>query len=119
MLEAAFYGHADVLSVLKQHGCQFSAVKQTTRETVLHLVLKMGADGAERELYERCLEVLMGGGPGHPVYRQLQLLVNWRDELGNTALHLATQRWSQRVVRTLLEMGANIGIKAGRLSSNI
>ena len=34
-----------------------------------------------------------------------------QDLLGNTALHLATQRWPQQVVRRLLERGANIGLK--------
>jgi ankyrin repeat protein len=31
--------------------------------------------------------------------------------LGNTALHYATQMWPQTVVRSLLEIGANIGLK--------
>ena len=31
--------------------------------------------------------------------------------MGNTALHLATQYWPQSVVKSLLELGANIGLK--------
>ena len=31
--------------------------------------------------------------------------------MGNTALHLATQFWPQSVVKSLLELGANIGLK--------
>ena len=31
--------------------------------------------------------------------------------MGNTALHLATQSWPESVVKSLLELGANIGIK--------
>jgi len=114
-LEAAFYGHAGVLRVLKAHGCTFSMVKSTTRETVLHLVLKMGADGVGRDRYAACLDTLLGGGvaavSSAAVNEEMRGLVNRRDELGNTALHLATQRWDQAVVRKLLEMGANIGIK--------
>jgi ankyrin repeat protein len=117
ILEAAFYGHASVLSVLKRHGCSFATVvRSTTRETVVHLVLKAGADGVGRERYAACLDVLLAGG-GRPekeedgVYCEMRGLVNSRDELGNTPLHLATQRWDQSVVRRLLEMGANIGIK--------
>ncbi len=114
-LEAAFYGHAGALRVLKAHGCTFGMVKAHTRETVLHLVLKMGADGVERERYAACLETLLddAGGGAAAVSEEMRRLVNRRDELGNTALHLATQRWDQAVVRKLLEMGANIGIKVG------
>ena len=111
LLEAAFYGHASVLDVLARHGCSFVAQRPTTRETVLHLVLKAGADGIGRDRYAACLEVLIGGGEQSAVYRELRQLVNSRDELGNTPLHLATQRWDQATVRRLLEMGANIGIK--------
>ena len=31
--------------------------------------------------------------------------------MGNTALHLATQFWPQSVAKSLLELGANIGLK--------
>ena len=42
---------------------------------------------------------------------QLRRIVNKKDALGNTALHYATQKWNDRVVRDVLELGANIGIK--------
>ena len=42
---------------------------------------------------------------------QVARVVNRRDALKNTALHYATQMWSQETVRKLLEAGANIGMK--------
>ena len=38
-------------------------------------------------------------------------MINLKDKMGNTALHLATQSWPESVVKSLLELGANIGIK--------
>ena len=40
---------------------------------------------------------------------QLKKIVNKRDLLGNTALHLATQKWTQDIVKLLLRLGANVG----------
>merc|ERR1719483_1744438 len=42
---------------------------------------------------------------------KLQYLRSSRDMEGNSALHYATQMWSQTTVRKLLEKGANIGLK--------
>ena len=42
---------------------------------------------------------------------KLKEIINLKDSLGNTALHYATQFWPQTVVRELLELGANIGLK--------
>ena len=38
-------------------------------------------------------------------------LTNRRDDRDSTALHYATQKWSQATVRRLLELGANIGMR--------
>ena len=90
-------------------------VKPSTRETVLHLVLKKGAEGVGEEQYAACLELLIGvEEDADAARREMKRLVNRRDELGNTALHWAVQRWDQRAVRQLLELGANIGTKVGR-----
>ena len=43
--------------------------------------------------------------------KELRSIINSVDELGNTAIHYATQLWSQDVVRLLLENGANIGVR--------
>merc|ERR1719483_643583 len=41
----------------------------------------------------------------------MKSIINKKDDRSNTALHYATQKWSQATVRNLLELGANIGIK--------
>ena len=43
--------------------------------------------------------------------RELINVVNLQDKMMNTALHYATQLWPQEVVRYVLELGANIGVK--------
>jgi len=109
VLEAAFYGHYRVLKVLKNYNTNFD-VTTGTKETVLHLVLKMQSDFGLKENYEKCLYVLLDASNSH-VYDQIKSLVNKKDDRSNTALHYATQKWSQNTVRKLLEIGANIGIK--------
>ena len=110
ILEAAFFGHHNILKLFKKFDGNFSVTKEGTKETVLHLVLKMKSKFADKTSYEKCLEELLD--PGHPnVYGQMRKIVNKMDSLQNTALHYATQKWPQTTVRRLLELGANIGIK--------
>jgi len=109
LLEAAYYGHHKVLSVLKDYNANF-LVTNATNETVLHLVLKMHSDAGSRECYQKCLDVLLDPGT-EGFLKQMKSLVNKKDDRGNTALHYATQAWDQATVRRLLEAGANIGIK--------
>ena len=45
------------------------------------------------------------------VRHHLTKIVNKRDILGNTALHLATTKWTQDITTLLLRMGANVGMK--------
>ena len=42
-------------------------------------------------------------------------IVNRKDNLGNTALHYATQKWNDKVVRDILELGANINATDSKL----
>ena len=109
LLEAAYYGHHKVLSILKDYNANF-LVTNATKETVLHLVLKMQSDAGSRESYQKCLDVLLDPGT-EGFLKQMKSLVNKKDDRGNTALHYATQAWDQATVRRLLEAGANIGIK--------
>ena len=109
ILEAAFYGHHQVLKVLSDYKANFS-VMNASKETVLHLVLKMKSDTGTRENYEKCLEVLLSE-LNPDVHSQVKSLVNKKDDRGNTSLHYATQMWSQHTVRRLLQLGANIGMK--------
>ena len=118
---AAYSGHAATLAVLLGHkrGCgepgkaaRLDVQDRHSRETVLHYVLKMpkrmeGGDTVAR--YRRCLDLLLGcSGLAEA---ELRKVINKRDSEGNSALHYATQSWSQATVTRLLEAGANIGLK--------
>jgi len=106
---AAFRGNTEVLRVLKKHHADFTIVKKSTEETVLHRLL-IKDDSLAVEATEECLRFLLSDNDDE-FKIQIDKIINKQDLLGNTALHYATQRWPQSVVRILLERGANIGIK--------
>jgi len=106
---AAFRGNMAVLRVLKKHHANFTIVKKSTEETVLHRLLIKDDSNAVADT-EECLKFLLSVDDDS-FKIQIDKIINKRDLLGNTALHYATQRWPQSVVRILLERGANIGIK--------
>jgi len=106
---AAFRGNTAVLRILKKHHADFTSVKKSTEETVLHRLL-LKDDSINVEDTEECLKLLLSCDDDS-FKIQIDKIINRRDTLGNTALHYATQRWPQSIVRILLERGANIGIK--------
>ena len=65
--------------------------------------------------YEECLKIIWEEatqtGRNNSIRKELKRIINLQDTLRNTALHYATQLWTQEVVRYVLELGANIGIK--------
>ena len=69
-----------------------SSIEFDLRETVLHCLLKHGSGGRDRGRYERALDLALGKDELQP---QIVQIVNKRDALKNTALHYATQMWSQ------------------------
>ena len=108
ILEVAYKGYSQVMRVLLQDPrTNIQVMKPLNRETILHLILKMDFEQTSASDYEECLAVVFR----HAKQDQLKLIVNKKDGLGSTALHYATQKWNDGVVRNLLEMGANIGIK--------
>jgi len=111
ILEAAYKGYYQVLEVLvKDPRTELLVEKSYTKETILHLILKMEFEQASKDDYENCFRVLTSGSKTDTV-RQISSIINKKDDLGNTALHYATQKWPETTVRKLLELGANIGIK--------
>jgi len=109
VLEAAFFGHHQVIRLMKLYNANF-CVTTGSRETALHLVLKMQSDFGSKHTYEKSLDELLD--PDNPqMVDQMKSIINKKDDRSNTALHYATQKWPQATVRKLLEMGANIGIK--------
>lgn len=110
VLEAAFFGHYRVFKVLKRSKTNFTVTKPGTKETVLHLILRMQSSTTVRTDYQKCLDELLDAR-NPQVFIQMKKIINKKDDLSNTALHYGTQKWSQNTVRKLLEMGANIGMK--------
>ena len=113
VLLAASRGHAEVLGVLKKYNADFAFVEEKTKETVLHKILQKDENlmhNVSEETLENVLDVILSGG-NEAFKAEITSLINSRDVLGNTPLHYATQKWSEKTVRRLLERGANIGIK--------
>jgi len=111
ILEAAYKGYFKVLDVLvKDPRTDLLVEKAYTKETILHLILKKEFEQASHEDYENCFRVLIGNSKAD-TFKQISGIINKKDDLGNTPLHYATQKWSETTVRKLLELGANIGIK--------
>ena len=120
ILDAASYGSVEMLRLLLEHNANLSnAIKDETKETALHLILKK--DSTEKEQIKRwndCLLFLMGKDFQHEnpaltkrIRSEVCEIVNKRDSSSNTSLHYATQKWSSDTIRALLEHGANIGMK--------
>ena len=97
-------GHFDVVKMLcRDNDLDVTCVNESTGETVLHALLKEGMN-KKKQSYEKIIHHLLE-------YDALKAVCNKRDKTDNTALHYATQMWSQDIVRKLLELGANIGMK--------
>lgn len=128
-------GHANVLIQLKEHSSnkhghkpvRFDTWTEDGEETVLHLVLKKSLSralqfgvGSEKDVkeidqrYQESLEIFLQNE--NPDFNhQMRHVVNKRDKMGNTPLHYATTSgWSQNIVRKLLDLGANIGVRNWR-----
>eukprot|EP00092_Neocalanus_flemingeri_P024278 GFUD01026328.1.p1 GENE.GFUD01026328.1~~GFUD01026328.1.p1 ORF type:complete len:1070 (+),score=218.12 GFUD01026328.1:113-3322(+) len=122
VLLAAYSGHAEVLNVLLDHKresvdivkvTKFDVQDSHSRETTLHYILKMPKRSEKKEKsnhYQKCFDLLFQDS-GSVLQTELDKIINKRDMEGNSALHYATQSWSQNTVRKLLEKGANIGLK--------
>ena len=103
LILAAKMGHGPCLQVLLNH------LKTDVRltgdfGTILHTLLRKPLPHHDYEAAYECLQK-------SAQFKKLRAVINLKDGLGNTALHYATQFWSQSVVLTLLELGSNIGLK--------
>jgi len=109
IIDAAERGDFALLQVLKKNDADFSVLKFQTNETVLHCVLRSVTEGSE-ERYLKCLDVLLND-TDEEFKEEIRKIVNKSDVNGNTALHYATEKWPNFITRSLLQNGANIGIK--------
>lgn len=130
VLLAASRGHYEVLEVFKRFNqkgmnrqplTNFGVWTTDTRETILHLILKksfrrnlQGISPTHGEIshwderYTKSLEVILED-TSPSLRRQLELVINKKDAMGNSPIHYAVQYWSQDIVRQLMQFGANIG----------
>ena len=107
IIDAAERGDAAMLMILKKFDGDFTKCKEQTQETVLHSVLKNG----DSEGYRRCLNIILSDNNTEEFKSAVKKIINRQDLNGNTALHYSTQQWPTAVTRSLLQHGANIGIK--------
>ena len=103
MLIAAKNAHGNVLKTLLNHDKTDLCVSGD-HGTLLHSIL---AKPLPQKTYEEALQEILSSDN----FRKLRSIINLKNKNGNTALHLATQFWPQSVVKSLLELGANIGLK--------
>ena len=106
VLKAAYNGHEKVIKLLQEYKADFRAISPESKESVLHCILKHGT--AKDEGFLECLSFVLGC---EDIEDDIRRIVNKRDANNNTALHYATQMWPQEMIRKLLEIGANIGMK--------
>lgn len=109
IIDAAERGDFALLQVLKKYDADFTVLKFQTNETVLHCVLKSVTTGNE-ERYLKCLDILLND-TDEDFQEEIRNIINKSDVNGNTALHYATEKWPSFITRSLLQNGANIGIK--------
>ena len=131
VLLAAQRGHHETLQCFidhnqknKMNNTNFAVWTRDTKETVLHLILKKShkkallgvgssADLTKQDVnYRKCLNSLLNAEAD--VTEQLTRVINKKDLIGNTPLHYAAQIWTQEDVTSLLNLGANIGVRNKR-----
>eukprot|EP00096_Caligus_rogercresseyi_P013882 TRINITY_DN6471_c0_g1_i1.p1 TRINITY_DN6471_c0_g1~~TRINITY_DN6471_c0_g1_i1.p1 ORF type:complete len:967 (-),score=257.24 TRINITY_DN6471_c0_g1_i1:290-3190(-) len=111
---AAKNARSDVIRVLAEREETDFGATCSNGETVLHAILRKPFSGSlsEKMDYESAWNVLCDLRSVYPtISPELSSVINRTDELLNTPLHYATQLWPSHVVRSLLEMGSNIGMK--------
>ena len=104
LLIAAVNAHGHVLKALFESD-QIDLQVSGDFGTVLHSILSKPLPQKD---YQEAWDQILSSDLAKS---KLRGIINLKDRLGNTALHHATQYWPQNVVKSLLEMGANIGIK--------
>ncbi len=84
------------MAVLHKHHADFTVLKRQTQETVLHrLLIREEPPGPQvAASYEESLAFLLSTADSG-LKSQVDKIINRKDVLGNTALHYATQKWSQ------------------------
>ncbi|XP_040572206.1 transient receptor potential cation channel subfamily A member 1 homolog [Lepeophtheirus salmonis] len=92
-----------ILQILADKKADFTTMNTHSSETILHILLK---EGNKRS--HDALKFILNDPE---IEQQIRSIMNKKDMLGNTALHLAAQRQDQEVVKRLLQLGANIGMK--------
>ena len=103
---AAQRGHPKVVQLLEEYKADFKTISGESHESVLHCLLKNGSGKSPN--YLEALQFVLDC---EDIRKDIRKIVNKRDAQNNTALHYATQKWPQHIIRALLEIGANIGMK--------
>lgn len=105
ILIAASKGDMKTLQVLMKHHPDLKVTTLTTQDTILHCFLKQ-----DQNMNIEDLKQLLNPD-NEEMDKEIKRIINKANNIGNTALHYAAQRWPAEAVRVLLECGANVGMK--------
>ena len=113
LLLAAYNGFDEVFKVIKEHKlnkehlnkkkASFSALEKGSGKSILHLILNKTMNGN----YEKCVDLILDPA----LSTELKKIINHKDEENNAPLHYATELWPQNIIRKLMELGANVGVR--------
>ena len=106
ILRSATKGDWKTMQVLLNHKADITVTKISTNETILHCLLQQNQNNDPDNL-----RALLLDHRDEEIQTKLMSIINKKDINGQTALHIASEKWPQEAVRHILEAGANIGMK--------
>ena len=107
LMLAGFNCNIEMTRLLMKHGALFDCSQSETDPTVLHAALRQ-THPTEIPKTKAYINYLLGDDE---TKEHVERIINRRDLIGNTPMHIAVQRWTQDVVKLLLERGANVGMR--------
>ena len=105
VLRSATKGDWKTMQVFLNHRADITVTKISTNETILHCLLQQNQNNDPDNLNS------LLNHQNEEVQTKIQSIINKKDINGQTALHIASEKWPSEAVRYILEAGANIGMK--------
>ena len=115
LMLAAEAGRPEVLHLLLQHkDTRLEEVEEGSGRNVLLEVMSRSLQELNLTYqpdFGECLNKVLSTLGKWKDKQGCRAIVNLQDKSGNSALHYATQFWSQEVVSRVLKLGANVGLR--------